>query len=253
MKVYFLSDLHLEFNNPRPELVPADVVILAGDIHQGRQNVLKTLNRFSKHYKHVLYCPGNHEYYNGGLELRSFCDLFPNPNVKILNPGWVDIGNYRFVGGTLWTNFGEDPLAQQLAQDWIQDFKRAGLKTESVKLEFYKQVEHFKLAYETRGDREVVFFSHFSPSLRSCHPKWGANLLNKYFHNQLDPWLETLSGLWFHGHTHDANRYQLGSLHILSNPYGYPQENKKYQPLVLNLAEKYPKYEYPKLEYPSQV
>jgi hypothetical protein len=40
MKLRVLSDLHLEFQDWRPPQVPADVIVLAGDIHAGIEGIL---------------------------------------------------------------------------------------------------------------------------------------------------------------------------------------------------------------------
>jgi len=72
MKLQIMSDLHLEMHADRGaefirNLDPTgvDVLVLAGDITMARhyedlENVFKLLAR---KYRHILYVPGNHEYY----------------------------------------------------------------------------------------------------------------------------------------------------------------------------------------------
>jgi len=70
MRLQVFSDLHLEFGRFEPTIINADVVVLAGDIHQGTAGV-----KWARQYCHdcpVIYVPGNHEFYKrkplqGGL------------------------------------------------------------------------------------------------------------------------------------------------------------------------------------------
>lgn len=66
MKLRILSDIHLEHNTP--DAVPgcdADVVILAGDIANGRDGIDWAARTFDVP---VLYVPGNHEYYESAFD-----------------------------------------------------------------------------------------------------------------------------------------------------------------------------------------
>lgn len=216
MKIHLLSDLHSEFwkQNKKEMLLtlikPADVLVLAGDIAVGRQNVLDVLKVFAPHYKDIVYIPGNHEYY-GGLELNGFEDFskfgskLPS-NVHYRNPGYFVIGDVTFITATLWTNFREDPLAELDAKRAIADFRRIPDSTpQRLKELFYQHSEYFKLAYEARTTSKVVFVSHFLPATDCISPKWRdkdafSSSLNKYFANDLGLWIETLdSATWLFG------------------------------------------------------
>ena len=64
MKLLALSDLHLEFAPfvPDPAAVAAaDVVVLAGDIHQGARGMAWARSAFTG--KRIIYVAGNHEFY----------------------------------------------------------------------------------------------------------------------------------------------------------------------------------------------
>ena len=65
MKIRVLSDLHLECD--QPELIPhvdADLVVLAGDIHNHAEGLRWAAETFDGAVP-VVYVPGNHEYYDG--------------------------------------------------------------------------------------------------------------------------------------------------------------------------------------------
>lgn len=251
MKIHLLSDLHTEFWRQGQQILdlvrPADVLVLAGDISVGRQNVIKVIKQLAPHYKDVIYIPGNHEYY-GGLELNGFQDFsqfgakLPN-NVSFHNPGQVVIDDVTFIMGTLWTNFREDPIAELDAQRGIVDFRRIPDCTpNSLKELFYQHSQYFKLAYEQRQTKKVVFVSHFLPAVDCISPQWRdkdafSSSLNKYFANNLGEWIETLDcANWLFGHTHDPTDVTIGTTRLFAQPLGYPGEHKQpYQHLILTI------------------
>lgn len=70
MKVQILSDLHLEFfrgdlkGRGTVSIHPdAEVVVLAGDIHLGKQSLEFAAELHARCARPVLWVPGNHEYY----------------------------------------------------------------------------------------------------------------------------------------------------------------------------------------------
>lgn len=235
MKIHLLSDLHLEFYQ-KPDLdafiQPADVLVLAGDINVGRTNTLKTLKYFGRKYEHVVYVPGNHEYY-GGLELNGFNIhsefgyKLPN-NIHFLNPGCVILNHVNFIGATLWTNFREDPFCEIVSQSRIVDFRRIPDATPArMKELFYLHSQYIKVMYEQMEGKKVIV-THFLPASQCVHPRWGSYpefVLNGYFANDLGDWIEQLEDTtWLFGHTHDYIDVTIGTTNCIANPLGYPQE-----------------------------
>src|SRR5215831_1241628 len=103
MRLNVLSDLHLSVGGLEHPDTDADVVVLAGDIARPREAVAWAA-RFSQP---VLYVPGNHEYYGSSFdaaagELKRLC---AGTHVHLLDDGEVVLGNVRFLGSTLWTDF----------------------------------------------------------------------------------------------------------------------------------------------------
>lgn len=115
-----VSDVHLELMKP-PYVTDlfesgADVLFLAGDIGQPLryQDALKPwLVEVARHFKVVIYVPGNHEYYQKAsgkhahtmTEVNAALRQYETEinNLHVLNPGVVEIGNRIVIGATLWT------------------------------------------------------------------------------------------------------------------------------------------------------
>lgn len=102
MRIHLLSDLHLEAFPWEPPDVDADVVVLAGDIHNGLAGLRWAGETFSKP---VLYVPGNHEY--DWHDLRKLRASFREKNwpdhVHLLDDRVITIDGVRFLGTTLYT------------------------------------------------------------------------------------------------------------------------------------------------------
>ena len=70
MRMQIVSDLHLEFGNPVPDLAAGvDVVVLAGDLAEIRHPwLLAEAVQAWEGAEHILYVPGNHEYYGSDID-----------------------------------------------------------------------------------------------------------------------------------------------------------------------------------------
>jgi predicted phosphohydrolase len=230
MKITLLSDLHTEFWSEFPgrqtQLAPQiDILVLAGDIAVGPTKLLKALEHFSTLYKHVIYVPGNHEYYNYHIhDIDELKTLVPS-NVYFLNPGHVNIDNVLFIGATLWTNFRGDQFAIQAARNMISDFRLIRKFSPISAIRLYEQhIDYIRAIYAARSpNQKVVVVTHFLPAVECIHPRFqGPNLLNNYFSNDLGNEIADMTNTtWLFGHTHDSINIQLGDTRLIANPYGY--------------------------------
>src|SRR5258708_38825610 len=98
MRVYILSDLHLEFVPFQPNTIDTDVVVLAGDVHTGKNGIkwiLKTLPD-----RPVIYVLGNHEFYGQKIPklISEIKELAQGTKVHVLENESVEIGNMVFLG-----------------------------------------------------------------------------------------------------------------------------------------------------------
>lgn len=239
MKIKLLSDLHLEgrqgYNNLHNEWAQyngEDVLVLAGDIAVGGEAVACALDYFKQQgFEQIVYVPGNHEYYHHSRHehevLKQVCSA---RGVHFLDANEiVKIEDVSFFGGTLWTNFGNDPIATYTASRNINDFRVIdNWTTDYAVKEYTRQVDFIKTAIrQTEGKKCVV--THFLPAQECVAERYKSDgvefLLNKYFANNLGDFLATVSDVtWLFGHTHDAMDFYIEGTRLISNPLGYSRE-----------------------------
>lgn len=233
MKLYILSDLHLEFGSFEPQ-VEADVVILAGDIHPGVRGVDWAAQCFPD--TPVLYVAGNHEYYGHALprlldKMRSRAE---GTSVRVLENMPVELGGVTFYGCTWWTDFqlfgnGRDAMAA--VSERMTDFRRIRVSPQYRRLRPTDTVLQHVVSRQwldrtlagATGKRVVI--THHAPSTRSLPDHRKNNLVSAAYASHCDDFVEaSQAALWVHGHTHYAVDYLIGNTRVLSNPRGYTDE-----------------------------
>lgn len=244
MKLNILSDLHLGFGAmDRPEN-DADVVVLAGDISRHREAVAWAL-RFERP---VVYVPGNHEFYGSCIEAvtQDLKHLCAGTRVYVLDGGEIVIGNVRFLGSTLWSDFklfgeGEQKAAAMAeARQSIRDFSRirgttsasSAFTPEDAAALFEQHAAWLDSRLRAPHDGPTVVVTHHAPSVQSIHPRFTGSLLNACFVSRA----ERLLGadrvqLWIHGHTHDSFDYTVNGTRVVCNPRGYAKGGVNENPL----------------------
>ena len=244
MKFQVLSDLHLEFIPEsmrlgflqRLKVEDVDAVVLAGDV--ATHDCLRwALEWFTAEYAHVIFVPGNHEYYGSSFEaVRGLLRLLSSlhDNLHVLDNDVVVIHGQRFVGSTLW--FPDLPGNNEHA-DLLSDFKVIEDFEQLVYAEA-AQAEAFLRKEVQQGD---VVVTHHLPSYRSVHERFQGSELNRFFVFPQDELVEERQpALWIHGHTHFSCDYQLGATRMLCNPHGYMDYggNKEFNPrLVVEVGD----------------
>ncbi len=244
MKIKLISDLHIEFGVDYKtadfsDVDDADVLVLAGDVSSGAGHVADVLDFYSDRFLHVVYVPGNHEYYGTTVKdfdkaLEDYC--CSKPNVHLLNPNKVQIDDVLFVGASLWTNFGNDWFAQHSAKDMISDFRAIKNFSTDEAIDLY--LYHFNYiadAVEGSSASKTCVVTHFLPAQACIAPEYQNpnDLLNKYFANSLDNWIfEHGPDIWMFGHTHTPVDVTIGNTQLVCNPRGYPRsrEGKFFNP-----------------------
>lgn len=236
MKLHILSDLHLGQGAFVLPATDADVIILAGDIARPPEAVAWA----SKLGKPVLYVLGNHEFYGGSIEdtAARFKALSAGSDVRLLDDESAVIGNVRFLGSTLWTDFmllGEGQQREVAIADavrYMRDYSRIKIGEPQAVLQPKDTAERFQrhaawLAGELARphDGPTVVITHHAPSTGSIHPRFEGSMLNPCFVSRAEHLLGAdRARLWIHGHTHDSFDYTVNGTRVVCNPRGYPLE-----------------------------
>lgn len=234
MKLYILSDLHLEFGPFIPPQVEADVIILAGDIHTGTKGIEWAGQYFPDRL--VLYVAGNHEYYGKSLPrlLDTMRAKAEGTSVHILENTSVEVGEVTFYGCTLWTDFqlfDNRRSAMGEAAERMTDFRRIRVSPQYRRLRpedtaMYNAASQGWLvrSFAEGGGKRVVI-THHAPSARSLAVDRRDNLISAAYASHNDELVEaSRAALWIHGHTHHAVDYTIGTTRVVSNPRGYTDE-----------------------------
>ena len=276
MRIAVCSDIHLEFGDINLQNTEqADVLILSGDIMvtsdlgkpdpnnflEGAksQRFIDFFKRCSFQFPHVIYVMGNHEHYHGDYatsasKIRTMIKDHSLDNVHFLENQVWDHGDYRFVGGTLWTDMnGQDSTTMQHVGHRMNDFricensnrmvnyrvfddsadnKKVKFKTRPGTLSPHDVVEDHKAMLNLIDETykvtppwmTIVVVGHHAPSKGSEHPRYKHDqLMNGAYNSALDEFILDRPGikLWTHGHTHEDFDYMIGSTRVICNPRGY--------------------------------
>jgi predicted phosphodiesterase len=257
MKLWVLSDLHVDVNRRHPLALPDprpehDVVVIAGDICHGIADGVRFISEHKLDASPVILVAGNHEFYGfdrhaelatGRAEAASF------PNIHLLERDSVTIGGVELLGCTLWTDYRyagvrEQARAMHVASRRLNDHRliRNGgrLWTPQDCLDEHEASRAWlAAALARRGKSPRVVVTHHAPSRQSVEPRYRDDLLTAAFASDLDE-LVGKAALWVHGHMHAPADYALGGCRVVANPRGYVgiREDRAFDPgMVVEVAE----------------
>lgn len=233
VRLQILSDIHGEFGQFKPPPTDADVVVVAGDIHVGRNG--RTWLRSNFPVQPLIYVLGNHEFYRHALPKLTE-DLqreTEGSHIHLLENQAVEIGGYTFLGCTLWTDFqvaGNSTEVRLAAEQTMSDYQLIRVSPQFRKLRasdtvnlHRESVRWLQTELSRRDASKIIVVTHHAPSRRSVPPYHVGSILNGAFVSDLDD-LVASSGvpMWIHGHTHHCIDYVIGKTRVLSNQRGYP-------------------------------
>ena len=251
MKIALGSDLHLEFGAIElHNTEAADVLILSGDIlvakhlngvHHHDLRYRKFFQECCERFPKVVYVLGNHEHYAHDVQetLAYLKQQLVYDNLYILENETVDIGDYTFVGATVWTDMNaEDSLTLYHVDAMMSDFrtilngartvnewgKPARLTPEDTVVLHKKSMDYINHVVDNDPDKKYIVVGHHCPSMKSVHPKYAHDkIMNGAFASDLDDFIayRPQIKLWTHGHTHEPFDYIIGETRVVCNPRGY--------------------------------
>ena len=223
------------------------VYVIAGDLWQGTKafdvrygDQTPWIANVAKQFHTVLFVAGNHDYWGENLKtydtvLKQRVSELGLDNVFVLQDDELVIGDTKFLGGTLWTDFKHsNPMIMHIVQNGMNDYRytrcggAAHMRAEDV-LAVHRETKHFFLD-RTRRDhpnQKVVVIAHHLPSFQSVPERYrnrqNADLNYGYF-SDLDTYMydpDWQCDLFIHGHTHDNMDYMINNTRVLCNPRGY--------------------------------
>jgi Icc-related predicted phosphoesterase len=244
-KIAYCSDLHLEFGRLECELPDADILLLAGDIYvndffnkyDSTDGVIDFFTKISKKYKHIIYTPGNHEYYDSSIFTLD-CDYFDFlnslGNIHYSDNSVICIDDVLIIFSTMWTDMNRsNPVVLNSCKHGMSDYRKILYsKTyftpeDSVTLHELHRGSLIDNLYASAKNRlnhsiknKIVVMTHHAPSMASTHCK--NNLDYAYGSTDLDDIIiDSDIQYWIHGHTHSNSDYMVGNTRVLSNCRGY--------------------------------
>ncbi|WP_207001346.1 metallophosphoesterase family protein [Trinickia mobilis] len=237
MRIQIASDLHHEFARPgtpgAKPLSPAwnvDVLVLAGDVHWDAD----ALGTYDAYPVPVVYVYGNHELYGGHLGAieQMLRIASPAAEVHFLERDELLIGDVRFLGTCLWTDYCIRPeLKSDAMLKAIVSLNDHRMIKRGGPVDFFfphhAEAEHKKsrtwleqkLSEPFSGKTVVV--THHAPHPLSIPAAYREHVLAASFASDLSD-LVSMADLWIHGHVHESRDYTVGKCRVICNPRGYP-------------------------------
>lgn len=257
-RIQYVSDLHLEFYDKAtfPLLVKpaARYLALAGDIgHPGHPVFHSFLDYVSRHWDHVFYVAGNHEYYNK-KERKKWKYITPVPfqerhgelqravaphkNITFLHhdaPSYhIAAENVTILGSTLWSHIPEDSYydAQTGMNDynyipWFEDGTTRPLHPRDVAMIHVKERANLQkhIDYARSMKQNVVLLTHHMPSYSCISSQFIGNPLNCCFASHCEALMGSPVRAWIYGHTHNASSGVINNTFVAVNARGYPNQH----------------------------
>ena len=238
MKAKIVSDQHLEFHAAGGSyrkyfqaIHPADgeraaICIVAGDFDVISQRSRAFFSELCNRENHVLFVPGNHEYY-GCKEMtavdEALLEIEQNmPNLTVLRTGApFHFAERRFLGDTMWLPKSPDLI---LSASLVNDSRLIPHVIE----EAGARHQRFRnwLSHELRVGDIVV--THHLPSERSTPDVYRASATQPWFvAGGVESLFSRKPSVWIHGHTHQRCDYWMNETRVICNPMGYPNEAGK--------------------------
>lgn len=230
MKIYYVSDLHLDFHPdyrlPKCEGEDDAVLIIAGDVcevHLDKcaNNISSFLSNVSERFKNVIWISGNHEYYFGSVDntISLLREIANATNTIFLEKEIVEIDGKRFLGTTLWTDLWKNPLSMLEVKQSMNDFKQV----EGLDIDWWiAEHEKSKQWLEENIMQGDIVITHHSPNIRSCPQHHRSSMLSAGFcsYDMVGAFYKE-PVLWIHGHIHTPCDYYVGDTRVVCNPKGY--------------------------------
>ncbi len=255
----FFSDVHQDFHintkrfnplhlwNPDPLDEDKDtILILAGDIwHSKKPFTFSNYSWFKElasKFKYILIVLGNHDFWYGSFptEYNNFERYklqFDIPNLYLLQDSSLIIGNNKFIGSTLWTNYNNKDFDTlfYMSSNSSNDFKYIRyidpkyrgvykhIKPKQFLEAHNRSINYiFENAIKDNDKQTLWVITHHPPSKALINDPSLDNLIMGYVASDYDNLIKESSiDYWIHGHNHQSGTAKIGNTTIMANTLGY--------------------------------
>jgi Icc-related predicted phosphoesterase len=246
------SDLHYElggrFVPPADLRGKVDGIILAGDISGGRYAMRHAREIAEQVEAPAILIAGNHEFYGGVIEdVIDELHALSDDQVRFLECETAVIAGVRILGTTLWTDFNLNPERRAAAlsnmNSMLNDYRAIRRRSKTLDtcridtdwlLDLHKTYfEWLSRELSTEFDGRTIVVTHTAPSRRSIVLHNSRNVIAAAFASDLEAFVNDHEiAAWVHGHIHDSVDYMIGNTRVVSNPYGYEDDepNRAFAP-----------------------
>jgi len=217
-----------------------DLVVLAGDIHNGLRGAIYAEQLADYFEAPVVYLAGNHEYYHQHMDLLEpalqSSAKHSGGRVQFLENGVASF-NLRgecvhVLGCTLWTDYrlhGDAQTAMEFAALRMNDHRlirrvtsvfmpeHALARHETSRAWLRKTVVRLRLEDPAA---KIIIATHHAPHEAFLGRRTG-RIAPAYASNMLGDFFASPPDLWIHGHTHYRHESMFEGIRIASAPRGY--------------------------------
>lgn len=258
MKLWILSDVHLEISNSKIDFArpDADVIVIAGDLTYADRVSTVAKEIIDRFQMPIIYVAGNHEYYASHQRSSSFetdqlilklaerdSDSWSH-RLYVLDEDTVVIGGVRFVGATLWTDFrlnlkNESQLSARMrnSENLLRDFTSIRMRSgerfsaaDMIELNA-SNARYIRNQVSEDFNGRTVVISHHLPHPACISEKYRDSEANYLFSNSAEAFDDLLNSgrvdLLVCGHSHEAADVTFDKTRVVCNPMGYEFERGK--------------------------
>lgn len=246
LRIQYVSDLHLEFPQNRqwlakhPLEVTGDILLVAGDSayldlpESGNDtySAYKFWDWASEHYKQVIVCFGNHDfygYYDLATMSNGFCKEIRH-NVYAYYNNVVHLDGIDLIVSTLWSKI--KPYDAFLTEKNVSDFYRIKydghrLTADDFNHEHERCLAFIEQAISESDAEKIIVVTHHVPTQLCTAVEFKNSTINGAFTVELGEFIaDHRINYWIYGHSHRNIKAQIGETLIMSNQLGYVSDNE---------------------------
>ncbi|WP_245511429.1 metallophosphoesterase [Rhizobium leguminosarum] len=202
----------------------------------------------------VVLVLGNHDYYDSSIDyaLEKARREIEGTRIHLLENQSMEIGDVRFVGATLWTDFavaigGDEHIAPEerrakafaLVPSQMADFsciyrsdeRRTGengmITVQEILQRHIASRSFIDTELEKPFDGRTFVITHHAPLIQSFDPRFYGHVTNAAFGSDLSDLITPRRpSVWIHGHIHRFRDYMADKTRVICNPRGYGGERE---------------------------